>query len=81
MARAMMSDSKLLILDEPTASLTDKESQLLFQFIEHLRQKGVAIIYISHRLEEVIRLSDVVSVFLSGRLVKTLQKKSSLKID
>lgn len=74
-ARAMMSDSKLLILDEPTASLTDKESQLLFQFIERLRQKGVAIIYISHRLEEVIRLSDVVSVFLSGRLVKTLAKE------
>ena len=74
-ARAMMSDSKLLILDEPTASLTDKESQLLFQCIERLRQKGVAIIYISHRLEEVIQLSDVVSVFLSGRLVKTLAKE------
>lgn len=73
-ARAMMADSKLLILDEPTASLTDKESQLLFQFIERLRTKGVAVIYISHRLEEVIQISDKVSVFRNGNLVTTLAK-------
>ena len=74
-ARAMMSDSKLLILDEPTASLTDKESELLFQFIHRLRNEGVAIIYISHRLEEVIHLSDRVSVLMGGKLVKTLAKE------
>lgn len=74
-ARAMMHDSKLLILDEPTASLTDKESELLFTFIERLRDEGVAIIYISHRLEEVIRLSNRVSVLMGGKWMKTLERE------
>lgn len=72
--RAMMTKSKLLILDEPTASLTDKESELLFSFIERLKKQGVAIIYISHRLEEVIRLSDRVTVLMGGKLITTLEK-------
>ena len=74
-ARAMMSNSKLLILDEPTASLTDKESELLFQFIERLRSEGVAIIYISHRLEEVMHLSDQITVLMGGKQIITLPKE------
>ncbi|KOP71946.1 sugar ABC transporter ATP-binding protein [Cytobacillus solani] len=74
-ARAMMSNSKMLILDEPTASLTDKESELLFQFIDRLRKEGVAIIYISHRLEEVIQLSDRVTVLMGGKQIITLPKE------
>jgi ribose transport system ATP-binding protein len=77
--RAMMTDSKLLILDEPTASLTDKESELLFSFIERLKDRGVAIVYISHRLEEVIRLSDKVSVLMGGKLITTLKKDEVTK--
>ncbi|MFD1030230.1 sugar ABC transporter ATP-binding protein [Metaplanococcus flavidus] len=73
-ARSMMSNSKVLILDEPTASLTDKESELLFHFIKRLRSEGVAIIYISHRLEEVIDLADNVTVLMNGNLVKTLHQ-------
>ncbi|SEP78974.1 ribose transport system ATP-binding protein [Virgibacillus subterraneus] len=72
--RAMNSDSKILVLDEPTASLSDKESELLFSFIERLKNQGVAIIYISHRLEEVIRISDKVSVLTGGKLTTTLNK-------
>lgn len=72
--RAMSMESKILILDEPTASLTDKESELLFSFIERLKNKGVAIIYISHRLEEVIRISDVVTVLTGGRITMSLNK-------
>ncbi|MBM7573732.1 sugar ABC transporter ATP-binding protein [Aquibacillus albus] len=72
--RAMDAESRILILDEPTASLSDKESQLLFSFIERLRSQGVAIIYISHRLEEVIRISDRVTVLTAGKLITTLTK-------
>jgi len=79
-ARAMMHHSKLLILDEPTASLTDKESELLFAFIERLREEGVSIIYISHRLEEVIRLSNRVTVLMGGKKMKTLAREE-LSID
>ncbi|WP_342433388.1 sugar ABC transporter ATP-binding protein [Neobacillus sp. FSL H8-0543] len=74
-ARSMMSNSKLLILDEPTASLTDKESELLFQFIGRLKNEGVAIIYISHRLEEVMNLSDRVTILMGGKLMRTLTKE------
>ncbi|RFU64638.1 sugar ABC transporter ATP-binding protein [Peribacillus saganii] len=77
--RTMMSESKLLILDEPTASLTDKESELLFSFIERLKLQGVAIIYISHRLEEVIRLSDRVTVLTGGKLTATLEQEQLSK--
>lgn len=77
--RAMSSESKVLILDEPTASLTDKESELLFSFIDRLKNKGVAIIYISHRLEEVIRISDKVTVLTGGKLIKTLTKDELTK--
>ncbi|WP_174727532.1 sugar ABC transporter ATP-binding protein [Mesobacillus harenae] len=77
--RAMMSDSNLLILDEPTASLTDKESELLFSFIERLKDQGVAIVYISHRLEEVIRLSDRVTVLTGGKLMATIERSQLTK--
>nr|WP_302328553.1 sugar ABC transporter ATP-binding protein [Salirhabdus salicampi] len=73
--RAMSTSSKLLILDEPTASLTDKESTLLFSFIERLKERGVAIIYISHRLEEVMSISDRVTVLTGGKVMTTLAKE------
>lgn len=74
--RAMSSNSKVLILDEPTASLSDKESEILFSFIERLKNQGVAVIYISHRLEEVIQISDKVTVLTGGKITTTLTKEN-----
>ena len=73
--KALSEDSKLIIMDEPTASLSTKESDALFQIIEQLRKDGVCIIYISHRLEEVYRLSDRLTVLRDGVRVATLEKE------
>lgn len=62
---------RVLVLDEPTASLTDREIELLFARIEELKAEGVAVIYISHRIEEVIRIADRVTVLRDGRVVST----------
>ncbi len=65
--KGLSCDSKLLIMDEPTASLSGKEAESLFEIIEKLRDQGVSIIYISHRLEEVYRLSDRLTVLRNGQ--------------
>jgi len=62
---------RLLVLDEPTASLTDKEIELLFAQIKKLKAQGVGIIYISHRIEEVMNIADRVTVLRDGRVVTT----------
>lgn len=69
--RAVLSDSKLLILDEPTAALTDREAERLFSVIRTLKEKGTAILYVSHRLEEILTLTDRVIVLRNGRKVST----------
>lgn len=71
--KAVSKDAKVLIMDEPTAPLTVKEVELLMKMIARLKQRGITIIYISHRLDEVFRISDRVSVFRDGRLVKTME--------
>ena len=68
-AKALFNDSNIVVMDEPTAVLTEKESEVLFKTIERLRAQGVAIVYISHRLEEVIRLSDRITVLRDGKFV------------
>lgn len=68
-ARNLIGDCHVLILDEPTAMLTDREVALLFARIEGLRARGVAIVYISHRLEELKRIAQRVAVLRDGRLV------------
>lgn len=60
---------KILVLDEPTSSLSDAESQALFGFIRELKKQGVSIIYISHRLDEIKQICDQVTVFRNGRVV------------
>ena len=72
--RAMMTEAKLLILDEPTAALTNQEAAQLFNIIRKLQERGTAILYVSHRLEEIIALSDRITVLKNGRLMKTLEK-------
>ncbi|MDH4419643.1 MAG: sugar ABC transporter ATP-binding protein [Acidovorax sp.] len=68
-ARNLQDDTRILVLDEPTAMLTPRETNYLFEQIAHLTAKGVAIIYVSHRLEELRRIADRVAVLRDGRLV------------
>lgn len=74
--RAMMRECRLLILDEPTAALTDKESARLFGLLRSLREKGTAILYVSHRLEEIFLLTDRVTVLRNGEVADTVPTKS-----
>ena len=68
-AKALHDDLLVLILDEPTASLEHREVQRLFEVIETLKQQGVAIVYVSHRLDEVEALADVCTILRDGRVV------------
>jgi rhamnose transport system ATP-binding protein len=72
-ARALGANARILILDEPTASLSDEEIQSLFRVIRQLRDRGVGIIYISHRLEELSAIADRVTVLRDGAIVGTRQ--------
>ena len=68
-ARNLIDDCRVLILDEPTAMLTAREVDLLFEQIERLKARGVALVYISHRLEELARVAGQIAVLRDGRLV------------
>ncbi len=72
--KALCEESSLIIMDEPTASLSAKESESLFEIINRLRDKGVSILYISHRLEEVFRLADRLTVLRDGRKEAVVEK-------
>ncbi len=74
--RAVMHKSRLLIMDEPSASLTDKETAKLFSLIRKLNSEGTAILYVSHRMEEVFELTNRITVFRNGRLVDTVETRS-----
>ncbi|MFH1743788.1 MAG: sugar ABC transporter ATP-binding protein [bacterium] len=68
-ARALGADAELIVMDEPTASLSEQESESLFEVVQSLRERGVGIIYISHHLEEFGRIGDVITVLRDGRRV------------
>ncbi|OLN31194.1 sugar ABC transporter ATP-binding protein [Desulfosporosinus metallidurans] len=70
--RAVRTGCKLLFLDEPTASLTDQETETLFRLLFRLKSQGTAIIYVTHRLDEVFHLADRVTVLRNGKLAGTL---------
>jgi len=70
-AKAISNESKVLILDEPTATLTPKEITRLFEIIKRLKAKGVTLIYISHRLQETFEIGDRITVLRNGRVVGT----------
>ncbi|MBU9725999.1 sugar ABC transporter ATP-binding protein [Diplocloster modestus] len=81
-AKAIATDCKILILDEPTAVLTNQEIDKLFQVVETLTKRGVAIIFISHRLEEINRIGDRVTVMRDGAYVDTIEvEKGKLNTD
>ena len=73
--KALSEEASLIIMDEPTASLSARETELLFGIIEQLRVKGVSVLYISHRLEEVFRLSDRLTILRDGQKVAVLKKE------
>lgn len=76
-AKAIQQNAKILIMDEPSAPLTSAEVESMFEVVERLRKEGVSIIYISHRLEEIYRLSDRIVVLRDGEYIKTLITKES----
>src|SRR5919107_2286521 len=71
-AKALAIEAKVLILDEPTATLAEKEIEGLFKVIQDLASRGIAIIYISHRLDEIFRIADRVTVMRDGKVVDTV---------
>ena len=71
-AKSISKDTKILIMDEPTAPLTVKDVEILMNIINDLKKNGVTIIYISHRIEEIFRISDRVTVLRDGQYIKTL---------
>src|ERR687886_1832801 len=72
-ARALSLNTEVLIMDEPTAALTDTEIEALFRIIRQLRERGVGIVHISHRLEELRQIADRVTVMRDGRYVATVR--------
>ncbi|HUP66442.1 MAG TPA: ATP-binding cassette domain-containing protein [Thermoanaerobaculia bacterium] len=70
-AKALSRDARILILDEPTAALTGNETEVLFAILRRLRERGVGMIYISHKLDEVFALADRITVLRDGRTVRT----------
>ncbi len=75
-AKALSTDANVLILDEPTASLTDRETKILFDRIEDLKAKGISIVYISHRMKEIFKVSDRISVLKDGNMILTENTKN-----
>jgi len=78
-AKAIHKNAKVLIMDEPTAALSEKDSKSLFEVIDKLKSQGVGIIYISHRIEEVFNITDRVSVMRDGMFIGTKTTKSAKK--
>lgn len=79
-AKAYSYNAKILVLDEPTSSLTEEEVKKLFEIIDKLKKKGCGIIYISHKMEEILKISDDVTIMRDGKWIAT-EKAENLDID
>ena len=79
-AKAVSYNSKIIVMDEPTSSLTEKEVSHLFKIINKLRRQGISIIYISHKMEEILEISDEVTIMRDGKWIAT-EKASDLTMD
>jgi ribose transport system ATP-binding protein/inositol transport system ATP-binding protein len=78
-AKALSIDAHIIVMDEPTASLTLKEVEMLFQTIENLKKKNIAVIYISHRMEELFRVADRVTVLRDGKYIGTRETSNTTR--
>ena len=76
-AKAISYNSKVIVLDEPTSSLTVQEVEKLFEMMKMLKEQGIALIYISHKMDEIFRICDDVSVLRDGDLVMTKSAKDT----
>jgi len=76
-AKALLLETQILIMDEPTSALTNSEAERLFKVIGDLQQRGVTILYISHKMDEVFRLADRITVLRDGRLIETLNREEA----
>ena len=76
-AKALSIQCKLLILDEPTATISDNETKVLFDVVKGLKEKGISVIYISHRLQEIFEIADRVSVLKDGKYISTKEIEST----
>jgi len=74
-AKAVSADCKVLILDEPTSSLSQREVEALFRIIRDLKEEGVSIVYISHKMDEILRISDEVTIMRDGKYIGTWESK------
>lgn len=79
-AKALHNDVKVLIMDEPTSALTITETQVLFRIIKSLKERGVSIVYISHRMEEIFEICDKVTVLRDGKCIAT-KNISEVSVD
>ena len=79
-AKAVSYDSKIIVLDEPTSSLNEREVEHLFEIIDKLKSRGCGIIYISHKMEEILRISDDITVMRDGKHIAT-EKAEDLTMD
>ncbi|WP_052350385.1 sugar ABC transporter ATP-binding protein [Paenibacillus gorillae] len=80
-ARAISQQAKVLIMDEPTSSLSDREIEILLRLIGELKQQGIGILYISHRMDEIFRIADTVTVLRDGQHIKTMPLKEVSGVD
>ncbi len=80
-AKALSHDAEVIVFDEPTATLTETEIEQLFKIIKGLRDKGLAIVYISHRMNEIKMITDRVTVMRDGAYVGTLVTEDCTKDD
>ena len=78
-AKAVSVDAKVVIMDEPTSSLTSRETEILFSIIGTLKEQGVAVIFITHRLEEIFRVADRLTVLRDGCYIGTREVKETTK--
>ena len=76
-AKAVSYDSKVIVLDEPTSSLTEREVKKLFKIVTNLREKGISFVYISHKMDEVFEICDEVSVLRDGQMIITKEVKNT----
>ena len=76
-AKAFRSELSVLILDEPTASLTQHETEQLFRLIARLKAQGVGIIYITHRMSEIRRIGDRITILRDGHYIDTVDAKTT----
>lgn len=78
--RALSRNAKIIVFDEPTSSITEKEAEKLFEFIEQMKKNGLTIIYISHKMEEISRLADEITIIRDGETIDS-RAKGEITID